>query len=128
MIKTYFLLACLCWAGTLLAQDNYSVNCSHPVVPVPPTLWGLFFEDINRAADGGFYAEMIENRSFDFPKPLMAWTTWPSPRLRDGIFMVINQSAADCADPKYMHITTRETEGTDSCWVSAVNRYAPACL
>ena len=27
---------------------------------------GLFFEDINYAADGGLYAEMIENRSFSF--------------------------------------------------------------
>ena len=29
---------------------------------------GLFFEDINYAADGGLYAEMIENRSFEFYK------------------------------------------------------------
>ena len=29
---------------------------------------GLFFEDINYAADGGLYAEMIENRSFEFVK------------------------------------------------------------
>jgi len=29
-------------------------------------LYGLFFEDINHAADGGLYAEMIQNRSFEF--------------------------------------------------------------
>lgn len=29
---------------------------------------GLFFEDINYAADGGLYAEMLENRSFEFMK------------------------------------------------------------
>ena len=29
---------------------------------------GLFFEDINYAADGGLYAEMLENRSFEFVK------------------------------------------------------------
>ncbi len=29
---------------------------------------GLFFEDINYAADGGLYAEMLENRSFEFLK------------------------------------------------------------
>ena len=28
-------------------------------------LWGLFFEDINSAADGGLYAEMVQNRSFE---------------------------------------------------------------
>lgn len=31
-------------------------------------MMGLFFEDINYAADGGLYAEMIENRSFEFVK------------------------------------------------------------
>lgn len=29
---------------------------------------GLFFEDINYAADGGLYAEMLENRCFEFMK------------------------------------------------------------
>ena len=35
-------------------------------VPIAPGMIGLFFEDINYAADGGLYAEMIENRSFEF--------------------------------------------------------------
>ena len=34
-------------------------------VPIQPGMIGLFFEDINYAADGGLYAEMIENRSFE---------------------------------------------------------------
>lgn len=43
-------------------------------------LYGIFFEDLNHAADGGLYAEMVQNRSFEFcavdnPSyhPLMAW-------------------------------------------------------
>ncbi len=43
-------------------------------------LYGIFFEDINHAADGGLYAEMVQNRSFEFDKidnwqynPLTAW-------------------------------------------------------
>ena len=35
-------------------------------VRIPKELFGLFFEDINYAADGGLYAEMIENRSCEF--------------------------------------------------------------
>ncbi len=31
-------------------------------------LWGIFFEDINHAADGGLYAELVQNRSFEFSK------------------------------------------------------------
>ena len=29
-------------------------------------LYGIFFEDLNHAADGGLYAEMVQNRSFEF--------------------------------------------------------------
>jgi alpha-N-arabinofuranosidase len=86
------------------AQDVYTIKTKKGTAKVPPTLWGLFFEDINRAADGGVYAEMVENRSFDFPKPMTAWTTWPNSRLRDGILMIINQSAVNVADPKYMQV------------------------
>lgn len=56
-------------------------------VKINPSMIGLFFEDINYAADGGLYAEMIENRSFSFvkamgdfgdyftePAPLYAWS------------------------------------------------------
>ena len=38
--------------------------------PILPTMYGLFFEDINFGADGGLYAEMIKNRSFEFEHPL----------------------------------------------------------
>ncbi|MCR8556986.1 alpha-L-arabinofuranosidase [Mucilaginibacter sp. BJC16-A38] len=85
-------------------QNIYTVNTKQVKANVPSTLWGLFFEDINRAADGGVYAEMVENRSFDFPKPMTDWTTWPKPNLRDGIFMVINQSSVNIANPKYMSV------------------------
>jgi hypothetical protein len=37
-------------------------------------MWGIFFEDINFGADGGLYAELVKNRSFDFPEPLMGWS------------------------------------------------------
>ncbi len=41
--------------------------------PVQSTMYGIFFEDINYAADGGLYAEMVKNRSFEFPQHLMGW-------------------------------------------------------
>lgn len=37
---------------------------------IQPQMMGLFFEDINYAADGGLYAELIENRSFSFVKAI----------------------------------------------------------
>src|SRR6266566_4352221 len=34
--------------------------------PISPDLFGIFFEDLNYAADGGLYAELIQNRSFEY--------------------------------------------------------------
>lgn len=50
------------------------VQADQPGHAIPKTLYGLFFEDINYAADGGLYAELIANRGFDWPVPdLQAW-------------------------------------------------------
>lgn len=54
---------------------------------IQPTMYGLFFEDINYGADGGLYAEMIKNRSFEFPQSFMGWTTFGNVKLmHDGPF------------------------------------------
>src|ERR1700751_1803177 len=105
MKKILLLTGFLAVALSCFSQDTYTISTKTTKAKVPATLWGLFFEDINRAADGGIYAEMVENRSFDFPKPMTAWATWPSQRIRDGIFQVINQSATNIADPKYMQVS-----------------------
>ena len=54
---------------------------------IQPTMYGLFFEDINYAADGGLYAELVKNRSFEFPQHLMGWKTYGKVSLmNDGPF------------------------------------------
>ena len=54
---------------------------------IQPTMYGLFFEDINYGADGGLYAEMIKNRSFEFPQNFMGWATFGNVKLmHDGPF------------------------------------------
>jgi len=55
------------------AQTKLVLRADKPVAPVSPVMWGIFFEDINFAADGGLYAEKIKNRSFEFPMPMMGW-------------------------------------------------------
>ena len=54
-------------------KANLEVDASKTITKIQPTMFGLFFEDINFAADGGLYAEMIKNRSFEFDKPMMGW-------------------------------------------------------
>ena len=59
------LSALLASALTANAQVKINVDVANPGVKVSPNLYGIFFEDINHAADGGLYAELISNRSFE---------------------------------------------------------------
>lgn len=71
------------------AQDahNLIVQTNKIGAPIPSTLYGHFFEDINYAADGGLYAELVKNRSFEFPQQLMGWVTFGNVALKeDGPF------------------------------------------
>ena len=51
----------------------FDVNTKKLGAPVQPTMYGIFFEDINYAADGGLYAELVKNRSFEFPNAFTGW-------------------------------------------------------
>ncbi|GFP75791.1 alpha-L-arabinofuranosidase C-terminal domain-containing protein [Clostridium fungisolvens] len=48
-----------------LPQYMLTIDGSKEVVDISETLYGLFYEDINNAADGGIYAELVRNRSFE---------------------------------------------------------------
>ena len=77
-MKTKTLLLTTCLATSFLAQAQVSirVDASKPGIQVSPNLYGIFFEDINHAADGGLYAELISNRSFeDADKDIPTWKT-----------------------------------------------------
>ncbi len=50
-------------------------DTQNPVCEVPDKLFGIFIEDVNGAADGGLYAELIKNRSFEFRHSLSDWGT-----------------------------------------------------
>ena len=49
------------------------VEAAAPGVPISPTLYGIFFEDINFGADGGLSAELVKNGSFEFMDGMMGW-------------------------------------------------------
>ena len=78
MIKKCFfcsVLSCLLLFNLVQAQpaSEIKVILNQRVNTVPVSMWGIFFEDINFAADGGIYAELVKNRSFSFNDPLMGW-------------------------------------------------------
>ena len=70
------------------AQDHeFIINSKKLGAPIPYTMYGIFFEDINYAADGGLYAELVKNRSFEFPDHYAGWDISGKVSLRnDGPF------------------------------------------
>lgn len=75
-MKKTFLTSCLAVAiasSAFAAEHTLDVNISKLGSPIQPTMYGIFFEDINFGADGGLYAEMVKNRSFEFSNPLQGW-------------------------------------------------------
>ncbi|UOE50432.1 carbohydrate binding domain-containing protein [Mucilaginibacter sp. SMC90] len=74
MLKRTFLTLCAAGIFTMAnAQTQYTIAADKVKAHIQPTMYGIFFEDINLAADGGVYAELVKNRSFEFNMPLMGW-------------------------------------------------------
>ncbi|CAN5655842.1 alpha-L-arabinofuranosidase C-terminal domain-containing protein [soil metagenome] len=88
-------------------NDHLIVQVNKPVAVVEPTMWGIFFEDINMGADGGIYAELVKNRSFEFYKPLMGWTV-DQGKFNEGSVLVLNRQEEDIANPRYVRITKKD--------------------
>jgi len=77
-MRKHFLTACITgMALQVMAQKpatTYIIKADSVKAHVQSTMYGIFFEDINMAADGGLYAELVKNRSFEFVPNLMGWT------------------------------------------------------
>lgn len=60
-----FLLCMVVSPATTEAAD-LMVRTDQPGKPISKDMVGIFFEDLNYAADGGLYAELVQNRSFEY--------------------------------------------------------------
>lgn len=85
-----------CYTGFAQSPYELKVDASRTIAAIQPTMYGIFFEDINFAADGGLYAEMVKNRGFEFTMPMMGWEQLNSDRhslnLNSGRATVIQQT------------------------------------
>ncbi len=83
-MKKNKILLTACWlcCGAAAAQVTIDIDANKRGPRISPTHYGIFFEDINHAADGGLYAELIRNRSFEdgpsygAPADMQAWSTY----------------------------------------------------
>jgi alpha-L-arabinofuranosidase len=94
------------------SQRKLTVIADKPVASIAPTMWGVFFEDINFGADGGLYAELVKNRSFEFPTPLMGWRE-NRVNYQKGRILVINKSD-NSTNARFARITINNPEGNYS--------------
>ncbi|WP_025143695.1 alpha-L-arabinofuranosidase C-terminal domain-containing protein [Pedobacter jeongneungensis] len=79
------------------------IKLDQSIAKVQPNMWGVFFEDINFGADGGIYAELIKNRSFEFTKPLMGWSIQRK-KANEGEILIVNRKEVNTANPRYLQI------------------------
>ncbi len=94
----------------LSAQNKaiFTVQADKPIAEISPNMWGIFFEDINLGADGGLYAELIKNRSFEFSKPLMGWKITGGKSFYGlnigGEITIINRPEMANTNPRFMRV------------------------
>ena len=112
MKKSTNLLCSILLASGFFFQSNvayaqfFTVKANELKAPVSPTMWGVFFEDINMGADGGIYAELIKNRSFEFYKPLMGWTI--EGKKSEGDLLILNRQEANSSNPRFLRVNVNE--------------------
>jgi alpha-N-arabinofuranosidase len=107
-INSWALALIFLFCISIHAQE-ISVNANKLVADIKPTMWGVFFEDINFAADGGIYAELVKNRSFEFSLPMMGWRQF---RLEgNGRILPTFYSPADPANPRFIQIVVDAPSG-----------------
>ena len=75
-----------------------NIDMNGQVKTISPEMYGIFFEDINFGADGGLYAELVKNRSFEFPNSLVGWTPF-------GLVSVEDEDPCFERNPHYVRIT-----------------------
>ena len=111
-------LLCLMMAvGSAAAEGStLRVNPSEVRAEMSDTLYGLFFEDINHAADGGLYAELLDNRSFEYenllnPQRFDHYTGWTFRFLSTGKgkISLMDEEPLHENNPHYVRVTVESS-------------------
>jgi alpha-L-arabinofuranosidase len=102
------IVAAMASTGFAQTKTVFTIQVNKPIAEVQPTMWGIFFEDINFGADGGLYAELVKNRSFEFDAPMMGWAEEKSDKFSlnktSGATLILNRGEANVNNPRYAHV------------------------
>ena len=111
ILKRSLLLLCLVLLHSyLLGQPaiQITVEADRPGAKIQASMWGLFFEDINFAVDGGIYAELVKNRSFEFPDPMEGWIIEGASFFNKPL-QIINRGNENSSNPRIARIQVKDS-------------------
>lgn len=81
-----------------------TIEVDKPGAAINPHMWGVFFEDINFAADGGLYPQRVKNGSFEFDDRIMGWRKTERGEVVGGLG-VISEDPLNPNNPHFLRIT-----------------------
>lgn len=100
------------------AQVKITIDANERLHEVSPMLYGIFFEDINHAADGGLYAEMIANRSFeDGENDAPCWSIY-TPEGATMSYQIIKNNLLNEHQGKALELNVNSTHSAPACLVN----------
>jgi alpha-L-arabinofuranosidase len=91
------------FATATSGASSITIRADQRGAKINPAMWGVFFEDINFGADGGLYAELVKNRGFEFPEPLMGWIKI-CPAKADGKLSVRDDAPFTAGNAHYLRL------------------------
>ena len=116
MKKSFFFLSLLEILVSIgWTQTKITIDVSNPGAEISSTMYGVFFEDINFGADSGLYAELVKNRSFEFPKSMMGWSKLQREgaegtlSIRNDDPFVTGTTYGEPGNSHYLHIDVKKT-------------------
>lgn len=138
-LRIVFLLGAfgLTFSAATLTAAELTIQVDQPGKPISSDMLGVFFEDLNYAADGGLYAELVQNRSFEYsPTEQADWHPLKFWQLEkrgegDGTVVVANMRPIHPNNPTYALLTVHTpgdgvglaNEGFDCIPLQAGERY-----
>lgn len=100
---TYIMMLIIMSAASPAQQNttiDLTVRADKPGASIAPTMWGVMIEDLNFSVDGGLYAELVKNRSFEFPDPMTGWR-----QTAPGDIEILTSNPFGAAQPHYLRMT-----------------------
>ena len=118
MRRTLSLIMMLFTTMLIVAQVSFNFSTAQRGPVIGPLHYGIFYEEINHAGDGGLYAELIRNGSMEENgnNPDHWWT------IGDASFSISSQNLLNAAQKRAMHLNlTKAGDGTRNMGFWGIN-------